>query len=344
MSSPILNVDELLAPIPGDDPAGQSLPFAVRQELEEARKEINPDDFAEDDPTRPSEAKYADWPVIERLTKQTLTETSKDLLVAARLTEALLRQHGFVGLADGLTLLHRLLVECWDRIYPTIEDGDLEVRAAPLNWLGEAERGARFPLALRATPLLSNGGGSFTWFDWRKGQGGAAVENAIVSASGEECQALVEDLDRAAEQLQALGKFLEEKVGRDAMSLTDLNTAVSDCRSLARQILKRKGPVGDDAEAAEEAAGAEEGAAETGGGRGGKSMKTRADVYARLAEAADLLERLEPHSPIPWLIRKAVELGALPFPKLMQALIRDENVLTEMRRELGLKEESSGGG
>src|SRR4051794_20166144 len=108
-SSPVLNVEELLAPIPGDDPAGQSLPFAIRQQLEESRKEINPADFAEDDPTRPSEPKWADWAIIERLAQETLVGTSKDLLVAARLTEALLKQHGFGGLADGLTLMRRLL-------------------------------------------------------------------------------------------------------------------------------------------------------------------------------------------------------------------------------------------
>jgi predicted component of type VI protein secretion system len=67
-------------------------------------------------------------------------------------------------------------------------------------------------------------------------------------------------------------------------------------------------------------------------------MASRADVYQRLAEAADLLEQLEPHSPIPYLIRKAVELGGLPFPLLMRALIRDDNVLMEMHRELGIKE------
>jgi hypothetical protein len=34
---------------------------------------------------------------------------------------------------------------------------------------------------------------------------------------------------------------------------------------------------------------------------------------------------------------RAVELGALPFPQLMQALIRDASVLSEMNRELGIK-------
>jgi len=58
------------------------------------------------------------------------------------------------------------------------------------------------------------------------------------------------------------------------------------------------------------------------------------------------LERLEPHSPVPFLVRRAVELGALPFPLLMQELIRDANVLSEMNRELGIKQrqESTEGG
>jgi len=57
-----------------------------------------------------------------------------------------------------------------------------------------------------------------------------------------------------------------------------------------------------------------------------------------LIEAADLLEQLEPHSPVPFLIRKAVEFGSLPFPQLMRALIRDDKIIGEMNRELGIKE------
>jgi type VI secretion system protein ImpA len=61
-------------------------------------------------------------------------------------------------------------------------------------------------------------------------------------------------------------------------------------------------------------------------------------VYQRLTEAADVLAQLEPHSPVPYLIRKAVEFGSLPFPQLMRALIREEQVISEMNRELGIKE------
>jgi len=73
-------------------------------------------------------------------------------------------------------------------------------------------------------------------------------------------------------------------------------------------------------------------------GMGRSRLSTREDIYRALAEAADALERLEPHSPVPFLVRRAVELGALPFPLLMAALIRDSGVLSEMNRELGIKE------
>jgi hypothetical protein len=52
-----------------------------------------------------------------------------------------------------------------------------------------------------------------------------------------------------------------------------------------------------------------------------------------------MLQQIEPHSPIPYLVKRAVELGALPFPRLIQQLIRDGNVLTELKREMGIKDD-----
>jgi type VI secretion system protein ImpA len=65
---------------------------------------------------------------------------------------------------------------------------------------------------------------------------------------------------------------------------------------------------------------------------------SREQAYRQLAQAAALLRQLEPHSPIPYLIQRAVELGSMPFPQLIRALIREQNVLSELNRELGIKE------
>ncbi len=339
-SEPVINLDELLAAIPGDDPAGEPVPFQVREDLEQFRKEIDPNDFDEADPARPTEAKKADWPKIIRLGTETLARTSKDLQVAARTTEALSKQHGFAGLADGFALLHGLVENCWDRMHPAIEDGDVEVRAGPFNWLGESDRGARFPTAVRGLPLVRGEDGPLSWRDWRAAQDGrgdrAAFEKAVLAASREDCQRTFDDLSRCLSGLNALTAALNQKMGPDSPAMTDLRAAVSDCYTLAKQILQQKGPAPEEATAAPaEANGAPPSA---DGAPPARAVATRAEAYRWLAEAADLLEKLEPHSPIPYLVRRAVELGSLPFPLLMKALIRDEGVLTEMNRELGIKE------
>ena len=185
-SPPILDFDALIAPIPGDDPAGSSVPFAVSQKLEEMRKEVDLDSFSANDPTRPEAAKKADWLGTIRLTQETLRDTSKDLLIAARLTEALAKVYGFVGLRDGLQLLRLLVEQCWDRLLPAIEsEDDLEVRAAPFNWLDEKDRGARFPVSLRLVPMMGPDKERYSWQHWKESQRGkskitaADIEKAI---------------------------------------------------------------------------------------------------------------------------------------------------------------------
>lgn len=346
-TEPLLAFDELLAPIPGDDPAGEAVGFAVRAEMEEARKEIDLADFDADDPLRPTEAKKADWKGIARLATKTLTETSKDLLVAARLTEALTKTNGYAGLADGLQLLRRLLAECWDRLHPSIEDGDLEVRAGPFNWLGDDDRGARFPYTLRTVPLFKGEANWYTLRDWQNIQAGKPgvsrdeFERAMNSASRELCQELVDGLHRSIEELTKLLGVLNEKLGAAAPGMIDVRGALDEALVLAKQALSRKAPVEVEASGGRESPvngdASKQGADPP---RSPSARLTRHDIYARLSEAASILEKMEPHSPVPYLIRRAVALGSLPFPQMMKALMRTEfqNALADLNRDLGIDE------
>jgi type VI secretion system protein ImpA len=339
---PVLDIDSLVAPIPGDDPAGSSVPHTVRHELEESRREDNPDDYAADDPMRPEEFKKADWRGLVRLAEETLRNTSKDLLVAARLTEGLVHLHGFAGLRDGLHLLRQLVDVCWDRLRPPVEDGDLEVRAGPFYWLDDPDKGARFPTSLRRVPMVfGEDGQAFGWLEWRLSQAGTGpigrddFERAIAVTPAERCAAAAEALRESREELVRLGRSLGERMGPAAPGLTGIHKALEECQQLAQQILQRKGPALAEADA--EAAPGEQ--ATGGGAAPARAAVSRADAYRQLAQAADLLQQLEPHSPIPYLVRRAVELGAMPFPQLMKALIRDSNVLGELNRELGIRSE-----
>ena len=65
-----LDFDTLLAPIAGSEPAGSSSVYLeLRSQLDDLRKELNPDDFDKDDPQRPERPQYADWLKVEELAR-----------------------------------------------------------------------------------------------------------------------------------------------------------------------------------------------------------------------------------------------------------------------------------
>lgn len=348
--APLPDIDLLLAPIPGPDPAGSSLPYVIRERLEAARREINPDDYDSNDPQRPAAAKAADWSAIVELSQQVLRETSKDLSVAARLTEALVKTHHLAGLCDGLRLLRLMVEQCWERLSPILEAGDdLEVRAAPFHWLDDPNRGASFPNTVRAVPLVQGAGAEYGWQDWRRSQAPNSeltpemFDKARLATPVDSSREALELLSAARAEFDGLVGALNQRMGESAPAMLGLRQALDDCQLLAQQILalNASSDLPESAPAAEsgpsDLAG-ESPAAEPGTPASARHAVTRAQIYAQLTEAANALRRLEPHSPIPYLLERAVTLGSLPFPALMKELIRDANVLTEMSREFGFKE------
>ncbi len=353
---PVLDFDTLLAPIPGDSPAGGPVPFELRQELDEARKEIDPEDFR-DDPT-PPEAKKADWPGAVRVAQDILTTHSKNLDTAARLTEALTRRYGFAGFRDGLTLMRRMVEECWDRLYPVIESADdVESRAAPFFWLDEADRGARFPTTLRQVPLISNKVRGEPPFADVIGYCQLDIQpdskNNIKVPTDEFAkmllntpvvyvQTVAEDFAACMEEVQRFLRDAAPRFESAAPGLTGIRQALSAIKPTVEDNQRKRGGGEQPAEEApangEAATG---GVVATGTGR---AAVTRDDAYRQLANAANVLKQLEPHSPIPYLVERAVELGRLPFPMLIRELVRDAAVLSSLNRELGIKEGSEDAG
>lgn len=348
--SPLLDFEPLLAPIPGPDPAGSTLPYILRERLDLARREINPNDYDPGDPQRPTTAKSADWSAILELSQQVLRETSKDLSVAARLTEALVKVHRFAGLRDGLQLLRLMVEQCWERLSPALEEGDdLEVRAAAFRWLDDPDRGASFPSTLRAVPLVRGDGADYGWLDWRRSQDPRsgltpeAFDKARQVTPVESSRDAVERLAAARTEFDGLVNALKVRMGESAPAMLGLRQAFDDCQLLANQILQLNDvadqPVAETDVIPESPVTAEEVAPSVRGATASARQPiTRAQIYAQLTEAANALRRLEPHSPIPYLLERAVSLGSLPFPLLMKELIRDNNVLTEMSREIGFKD------
>jgi type VI secretion system protein ImpA len=129
--------DDLLNPIPGENPSGANLRYAgIYDKIKEARREE--DDAPQGEWAR--ERKLADWKQVIKLASESLATKSKDIQVAAWLTEAMLRTEGFAGLLASLKLCQGLIESFWDTLYPELEDGDAELRVAPLDWIGSRSR------------------------------------------------------------------------------------------------------------------------------------------------------------------------------------------------------------
>ncbi|MGH9665358.1 MAG: ImpA family type VI secretion system protein, partial [Bryobacteraceae bacterium] len=103
--------EDLLNPIAGDNPGGENLRYApVYDKIKEARREE--DDAPQGEWKR--DRKVADYALVIKLASEALAAKSKDLQLAAWLTEASLKKEGFGGLRQGLDLLRGIVENFWD--------------------------------------------------------------------------------------------------------------------------------------------------------------------------------------------------------------------------------------
>ncbi len=172
-------VERFLEPIAGDNPVGQNLKYSLYYEIQEARRQ---------EETAPRgqwerETKSADFKQVTKLAEDALLKTTKDLWVAAWLTEAWIYEDEVPGLILGLQLLQGLLERFWDHLYPELEDGDAELRAAPLEWVGsyfDPGKGSSPIFALRKVALTQSG---YDWFTYQESRR-VGFENEVKGNEG----------------------------------------------------------------------------------------------------------------------------------------------------------------
>ena len=62
----------------------------------------------------------------------------------------------------------------------------------------------------------------------------------------------------------------------------------------------------------------------------GKAIQNREDAYTRLAEISEFLSQLEPHSPVPYLLQRAIAWGGMNLSELLPELLHDQVALKEV--------------
>lgn len=347
-------IDPLLAPISDDAPAGVWLRFEpVYDEIKRLREE---EDAGLPQGVWQRELKRADWPAVAELCAQVLEGASKDLQVAAWLTEAWIRVHGFPGLERGARLLAGLCRGFWPDLYPPLEGDDLDARLAPIVWAAE-----RLALPLKRVPVTAPTGEDtppYGWQDWEDGlhlgnlarmdpaaaakaeeRGMVPQTRFLVSVSLTPAPRLVETSREVAGALAALVDLeaaLRDLCGAAAPSLSTLRNVLTAIQSFVSRVLEERGeagfaPAGSDPEEIDVPAPARPASA---------AILSRAEAFQRLSEAADYLLRTEPHSPVPYLVRRAITWGNLSLAELLAELLQKNADLSTLYTLLGIKKTS----
>lgn len=353
------DLDSYLQPIPGDDPAGVSVRYEnIYDQIKEARRA--------DDPSLPqgvweTELKRADWKQVETLCSTVLREQSKDIQVAAWMAEAWLHRFGYAGFAAGLDLMHRLSEIFWEGLYPRIEEDDYDFRMGPYAWIND-----RLSVQAKLLPVTAPSTSDARAYcmndkDWgdrlenlskkhekeasRAEQGGAVTREKFLTSVALTPGSFYADLwkqsSRAYEVVEELDDFLDDTAGNAAPGLGRLRDALKDVMLFAQRTMADKGerPTFDDEEeevTAGEAAGwpADQ---EDDMAIGDGPISSRAQAYRMLDAAADYLLQTEPHSPTPYLVKRAVTWGRMPLQDLLSELLQEGTDRGQLYQLLGMK-------
>jgi len=361
----VIDFEKILQPVSEENPSGENLQYSgLYDEIREARR-------ADKDLPQgqwQTNLKFADYHQVINLAVPALETQTKDLQIAAWLSESLVKEHGFAGLRDSFKLLSGLQETFWETLFPEIDEGDMEGRANALEWMD-----TQSAFAIKGAKITSGEGYSYLDFEdskkfdipenidtldstdqqkFRELQAQAEKENRVTAdrwrkAKAVSRRAFYEELSFALEECLAefkeLNRVIEEKFDRNQMpGTTNLKKVLDDIQTVVKKLLEDKRAEEPDTadESATETEAGETGAAvggakSTGVATAAGAIQNRQDAIKRLADLAEFFRETEPHSPVSYLVQRAVKWGEMPLEMWLQDVIKDEAVLFQLRQTLG---------
>lgn len=361
------DLEALLAPLPGESPAGldlredfspQSAYFRLRDARAEARDAERTADAADIDQAGGGQdaAVPMPWRTVRELAGKVLAGQSKDLEVAAWLTEALVRFDGLRGLAAGARLIGGLADAFWDsNLYPMPDEDGIATRVAPIAGLNGIGGDGTLTQPLRKVALWQRPDGSKVGF-WQYEQS-AKLEGISDPARLEARQLALQEMEKEARAAAASLALVREEAAA-ALQAWEAMTAVLDARagvdspptSRIRDLLQQMQELAQKyapTAPAETAVVAAAPATATGGAAllasvpalapAGNGAATREDMLRELARIAEFFRMTEPHSPLAYTLDEAVRRGRMSWPQLLEEIVPDPMARGAIQTALGIR-------
>ena len=361
------DLEALLAPIAGDAPQGIDIreDFSATSpynRLRDARSEARDAERGLDAGTENTADPTPLWRTVREVALKTLTETTKDLEVAAWATEAMVRSHGLAGLTAGARLMAGLAEQYWDGVFPLPDDYGMETRVSPVTGLNGRDGNGSLIQPLYKVVLFNRTDGSpLAYYQYQQSQQLATLDaerrqqridaGAIPpddldrearAAGGARFTALLAEARAAREAWQAMATVMDEKAGADGPSTTAVRDLLSGIIDVCQTYAPADAAAGEATAAAEPVAGD----AATGGGGGGGFAgiqasagqgASRDDALRALGQIANYFRRTEPHSPLSYTLEEAVRRGRMTWPELLAEVVADTDTRNTILNTLGIR-------
>ncbi|WP_075188040.1 type VI secretion system protein TssA [Teredinibacter haidensis] len=358
MASPnLVDIDSLLLAISDETPFGtdirdDSSPSSIYQTIKGERNSARALERQNIDDKNSSEAD-THWRKIADLAPEILTHYAKDLEVACWYAEAMIRIYGFQGLRDAFSLMHGLIDQYWEGLYPMPDEYGMETRVACVAGLnGEGAEGVIIAPIRKIKITDGENPGPFSFWQYQRvleahkssdddtrkskleklGYSLDDVEKSVAASTDIFFTNQRNDIEESIHKYKQLGTLLDEHCGiHEAPPTRTVTEVLEECLGAVNYLGKNKFPV--DTVDAVAAATEEEGKVcmdENSTTNVANTVKvgpidSREAAIKQLQHVAEYFRKSEPHSPISYVLEKAIKWGDMSLIELISELIPDSS-------------------
>lgn len=365
------NMDALITPIDGSHHGvGEDLIFDPRIDAIVAARQ-------EDDPLLAqgnwvTELKVADWDFVKNQCAELLSHTSKDMKLALWYVDALSHTDHLAGISQGLSLLQTLNDDYWLTMYPPLdgEEESMDIRAGLLSWFVKALTDDIKQLSLADTKVENY---DYNYYltardhDKQRQQNPDSETsnqltlsdyNHAIKNSNETWQkALMSNLNKVTEQWQALTDQLNDLMGMDApvfAPVTDLLMALKQhLHPLLPEYADTTNSISQEGVADTVNSTDDHESTKSNGNKSLASTKNvtltdfnpsnrdhqsnRRQALKLLAQIQEYFATNEPHSPVTFLLGRAIDWADMPLDQWLAHIIKNEDQLSMISDMVGIQ-------
>lgn len=332
-SSPLIDLESLLAPISDDAPTGidcrdDPSPLSLYQQVKSARSSAR--GAERQNISGRSNNEIDDfWRSVTDTAPRLLATVSKDLEVCSWYTEAMLRRYGFNGLRDSFQIIDGLIERYWEQLYPMPDEDGLETRVSSLSGLNGAGAEGVLLAPLRNTVITQGSStGPFTYWEYQQaldvqrtadmtareakakklGYSVDDIEKAVAETSSEYITNLRDDLLECVVCYRSISQRLDELCGTyDAPPTSNIiNTLEEICGAITHlgqgKFIVEASPEESAPEPFESEGTTPAATATSSAG----PLSNKQQAFKQIQQIAEFLRKSEPNSPVSFVLEQAI--------------------------------------